>query len=456
MPVFREKTMSAMTMTGEYGVEQTRRLNNQPAGRERPSPSRPRTKMANHRPLPAGVPFGEKLQPSSAPPCRRYSACWCCSASGTLPPTGRQHSRPGPGLGCRRGAVRRSVLPQRPERPGHRLERAVLAAARRHRLRLRGAGRHSARLHPRPASAFLSAMVNPIISLLRPVSPLAWLPIGLLVFKKADPAATYTIFICSIWPMIMNTAQGVQRVPQDYLNVARVLALSEWKIVTKILFPGRAAHMLTGIRLSIGTAWLVIVAAEMLTGGVGIGFWVWDEWNNLKVEHIIIAIFVIGIVGLILEQALILLAETDQRIVVREPHHGKVRPDRACRPDFRHQKGGSSPCATSTSTSPREFIALIGHSGLRQIDPAQPDRRPDPADRPACCSRRPRNRRPRPGRTRVVSEPQPAALADLLREHLPGGRAGVQRQGRQGQAERPARRRPSNWSAWPCRAQVPA
>ena len=157
-------------------------------------------------------------------------------------------------------------------------------------------------------SKFLSDMINPIISLLRPVSPLAWLPIGLLVFQRADPAATYTIFICSIWPMIMNTAQGVQRVPQDYLNVARVLALSEWKVVTKILFPAVLPYMLTGIRLSIGTAWLVIVAAEMLTGGVGIGFWVWDEWNNLKVEHIIIAIFVIGIVGLILEQSLILLA----------------------------------------------------------------------------------------------------------------------------------------------------
>jgi nitrate/nitrite transport system permease protein len=157
--------------------------------------------------------------------------------------------------------------------------------------------------------AFLANMVNPLISLLRPVSPLAWLPIGLLVFQKADPAATWTIFICSIWPMIMNTAQGVQRVPQDYLNVARVLDLSEWKIVTKILFPAVLPYMLTGIRLSIGTAWLVIVAAEMLTGGVGIGFWVWDEWNNLKVEHIIIAIFIIGIVGLILEQALILLAK---------------------------------------------------------------------------------------------------------------------------------------------------
>jgi nitrate/nitrite transport system permease protein len=155
---------------------------------------------------------------------------------------------------------------------------------------------------------FLSRMFNPLISLLRPVSPLAWLPIGLLVFKGANPAAIWTIFICSIWPMIINTAVGVQRVPQDYLNVARVLNLSEWKIATKILFPAVLPYMLTGVRLAVGTAWLVIVAAEMLTGGVGIGFWVWDEWNNLNVKNIIIAIFVIGLVGLILELALIRIA----------------------------------------------------------------------------------------------------------------------------------------------------
>jgi nitrate/nitrite transport system permease protein len=155
---------------------------------------------------------------------------------------------------------------------------------------------------------FLNRMVNPLISLLRPVSPLAWLPIGLLVFKSANPAAIWTIFICSIWPMIINTAVGVQRVPQDYLNVARVLNLSEWKVITRILFPSVLPYMLTGVRLSVGTAWLVIVAAEMLTGGVGIGFWVWDEWNNLNVQHILIAIFVIGIVGLVLEQLLMALA----------------------------------------------------------------------------------------------------------------------------------------------------
>ncbi len=157
--------------------------------------------------------------------------------------------------------------------------------------------------------ATLNRMVSPLISLLKPVSPLAWLPIGLLVFKAANPAAIWTIFICSIWPMVINTAVGVQRVPEDYLNVARVLKLSEWKIATRILLPSVMPYMLTGVRLSVGTAWLVIVAAEMLTGGVGIGFWVWDEWNNLNVAHIIIAIFVIGIVGLLLEWALMAVAK---------------------------------------------------------------------------------------------------------------------------------------------------
>jgi nitrate/nitrite transport system permease protein len=155
---------------------------------------------------------------------------------------------------------------------------------------------------------FLSDMAAPIIALLKPVSPLAWLPIGLLLFKAANPAAIYVIFVCSLWPMIVNTAVGVRQIPQDYLNVARVLNLSEWKVFTKILLPAVLPYMLTGVRLSIGVAWLVIVAAEMLTGGVGIGFWVWDEWNNLKVDHILIAILVIGVVGLALEQALILVA----------------------------------------------------------------------------------------------------------------------------------------------------
>jgi nitrate/nitrite transport system permease protein len=221
--------------------------------------------------------------------------------------TKQQHPQPAGDLEAGAGDLQRPVLPQGSERPGRGLERADVAGA-------RGAGLWPGGAVGIPAGfaigrfEFLSRMFNPLISLLRPVSPLAWLPIGLLVFKGANPAAIWTIFICSIWPMIINTAVGVQRVPQDYMNVARVLNLSEWKILTKILFPSVLPYMLTGVRLAVGTAWLVIVAAEMLTGGVGIGFWVWDEWNNLNVKNIIIAIFVIGIVGLILEYALIKIA----------------------------------------------------------------------------------------------------------------------------------------------------
>ncbi|STR70425.1 NrtA [Raoultella ornithinolytica] len=157
-------------------------------------------------------------------------------------------------------------------------------------------------------SLFFARMFNPLIALLRPVSPLAWLPIGLLLFQKAEPASSWTIFICSIWPMVINTAEGVRRIPQDYLNVARVLQLSEWTVMRRILFPAVLPAVLTGVRLSIGIAWLVIVAAEMLTGGLGIGFWIWNEWNNLNVENIIIAIVIIGVVGLLLEQGLMLIA----------------------------------------------------------------------------------------------------------------------------------------------------
>lgn len=153
---------------------------------------------------------------------------------------------------------------------------------------------------------FLGAACAPVISLLRPVSPLAWLPIGLLLFRAAEPSAVFAIFICSIWPMVINTAAGVAQVPREYLDVARVLRLSEWTVATRILLPAALPYVLTGVRLAVGIAWLVIVAAEMLTGGVGIGFWLWDEWNNLNVPHILIAIFTIGAVGFALEQLLLL------------------------------------------------------------------------------------------------------------------------------------------------------
>ncbi|HOB61296.1 MAG TPA: nitrate ABC transporter permease [Candidatus Competibacteraceae bacterium] len=141
----------------------------------------------------------------------------------------------------------------------------------------------------------------PLVQILRPVSPLAWLPIGLLVFQAKDPSAIFVIFVTSIWPVIVNTAAGVQAIPQDYLNVARVLQLGKLEVTRRILIPATLPHILTGMRLSLSVAWMVIVAAEMLTGGIGIGFYVWDEWNNLNVSSIIVAIGVIGLVGIVLE-----------------------------------------------------------------------------------------------------------------------------------------------------------
>lgn len=154
------------------------------------------------------------------------------------------------------------------------------------------------------SSATMARAWQPLIQILRPVSPMAWLPIGLLLFKAVNPSAVFVIFITSIWPMIVNTAAGVKAIPQDYMNVAAVLRLGRFEVTRKILLPATLPYVLTGMRLSLNIAWMVIVAAEMLTGGVGIGFFVWDEWNNLNIPSIIVAIFVIGLVGIVLESAM--------------------------------------------------------------------------------------------------------------------------------------------------------
>jgi len=147
---------------------------------------------------------------------------------------------------------------------------------------------------------FLTAL-NPYIQILKPVSPLAWLPLLLLVFQDINATAISTIFITSIWPIIINTALGVRSVNEDYLNVAKVLRFTPLEKVYQIILPVAVPYIFTGMRLSLGIAWLVIVAAEMLTGGIGIGFWIWDEYNNLNYPNIIIGIFIVGIVGYILD-----------------------------------------------------------------------------------------------------------------------------------------------------------
>lgn len=153
-----------------------------------------------------------------------------------------------------------------------------------------------------------SRAFDPVIQVLKPISPLAWLPLGLVLFQKPEPSALFTIAMCSMWPTVLNTAIGVRNIPQDYLNVGKVLKLSRLKMLWKILLPATLPYMFTGYRLSLGIAWLVIVAAEMLTGAPGVGGFLWQEYNSLIYEHIILCIGVIGIVGFALDR-LMMLAE---------------------------------------------------------------------------------------------------------------------------------------------------
>lgn len=151
-------------------------------------------------------------------------------------------------------------------------------------------------------SAGFTRSFDPLIQILRPISPLAWLPLGLILFQRSEPAALFTIAICAMWPTVINTAVGVRNINQDYLNVGRVLRLSRWKMMRKIIIPATIPYLFTGYRLSLGIAWLVIVAAEMLTGSPGVGGFLWQEYNSLVYSHIILAIVTIGLVGFVLDR----------------------------------------------------------------------------------------------------------------------------------------------------------
>ncbi len=147
-----------------------------------------------------------------------------------------------------------------------------------------------------------SQAFDPLIQVMRPISPLAWLPLGLIIFQKSEPAALFTIAICAMWPTVINTAVGVRSIPQDYLNVGRVLKLSRTRMFFKIIAPATMPYLFTGYRLSLGIAWLVIVAAEMLTGSPGVGGFLWQEYNALVYSHIIISILTIGFIGFALDR----------------------------------------------------------------------------------------------------------------------------------------------------------
>ena len=153
-------------------------------------------------------------------------------------------------------------------------------------------------------SPLMYKALNPFIQVLRPISPLAWMPLALFIIKDSERSAVFVIFICSIWPMLINTAFGVANVRADWVRVAKTHELSQVKTAFQVILPAAAPTILTGMRISIGIAWLVIVAAEMLVGGTGIGYYVWNEWNNLDLNSVIFSILMIGFVGMMLDIAL--------------------------------------------------------------------------------------------------------------------------------------------------------
>jgi nitrate/nitrite transport system permease protein len=153
-------------------------------------------------------------------------------------------------------------------------------------------------------SPLMYKALNPFIQVLRPISPLAWMPLALFIIKDSETSSIFVIFICSIWPMLINTAFGVASVRKDWINVASTHELTAFQTAYQVILPAAAPTILTGMRISIGIAWLVIVAAEMLVGGTGIGYYVWNEWNNLDLTSVIFSILMIGIVGMLLDLAL--------------------------------------------------------------------------------------------------------------------------------------------------------
>lgn len=153
-------------------------------------------------------------------------------------------------------------------------------------------------------SPLISKALDPFIQVLKPISPLAWMPLALYTIKDSNTSAIFVIFICAIWPMLINTAFGVSAVRKEWINVARTLEVGSMRRAFTVILPAAAPTILTGMRISIGIAWLVIVAAEMLVGGTGIGYFVWNEWNNLSITNVIIAILVIGLVGMMFDQIL--------------------------------------------------------------------------------------------------------------------------------------------------------
>ena len=262
--------------------------------------------------------------------------------------------------------------------------------------------------------------LDPIFQVLRTVPPLAWLPLSLAAFREAQPSAIFVIFITSIWPIIINTAVGVRNVPQDYRNVAAVIRLRGPAFFWKIVLPAAAPYIFTGLRIGIGLSWLAIVAAEMLIGGVGIGFFIWDAWNSSNLSDIIVALVYVGLVGFALDRVVALAGR------LGDPRHGRelkgdpTMDQLSLHLAARRHLPRAAPVPVLRQVDLQiargEYVADHRPFRLRQVDPAERHRRPAAAVRRRRGAGRQGGRRPRPRPRRGLPEPQPAALADLLRE----------------------------------------
>ena len=263
--------------------------------------------------------------------------------------------------------------------------------------------------------------LDPIFQVLRTVPPLAWLPLSLAAFRDGQPSAIFVIFITAIWPIIINTAVGIRNIPQDYRNVAEVLRLNQLEYFFKIMVPAAAPYIFTGLRIGIGLSWLAIVAAEMLIGGVGIGFFIWDAWNSSHISDIILALIYVGLVGFVLD-----------RIVAAARHHrhprhgGELRSTDHDQPYLKIDHVDKTFTRGIAETEVLKDITLDDREGrvrldhrpfrLRQVHAAQHRRRPAAGDGRRRAAGGPGGQRAGPGPRRGVPEPLAAAVAHRLRE----------------------------------------
>ena len=211
--------------------------------------------------------------------------------------------------------------------------------------------------------------LDPIFQVLRTVPPLAWLPLSLAAFRNSEPSAIFVIFITAIWPIIINTAVGIRNIPQDYRNVAKVLRLNQFEFFYKIMVPAAAPYIFTGLRIGIGLSWLAIVAAEMLIGGVGIGFFIWDAWNSSHISEIILALIYVGLVGFILDRIVAAVASVVTRGTVGQLRRMPMTTFPYLKLD--HIDKSFTRGTTETEVlkditlgiEKGEYVSIIGHSG---------------------------------------------------------------------------------------------